>query len=140
MTRAPDDDAVERVRIEKTAVFLRSFVVPGVEEVLPAGEYQVEAELRGPGDPDGWEAQVLVHLHPTPGSPALTRSLTLPLAELDRAIARDKVSGRPLADLVLEEMLHDPMVRLFMASDRISEDDMRRVHARWNADPDGESE
>ena len=129
MTSDPDKDAVERLRIKTTAVFTSPFVVSGLDEVLPAGEYRVEAEVRAPGDPKGWKAQVLVHLHPTPGSPALARTLTLPLAELDRVVARDKLSGRPLADFVLEEMLSDPMVRLFMASDGISDDDMRRLHS-----------
>lgn len=140
MTRVPDKGAVERKRIETTAVFKRPFVLPGLEEVLPAGEYRVEAEACAPADLKGWKAQVHVHLHSTPGSPALARSLTVPLEDLDRAVARDKLTGRPLADIVLEEMLGDPMVRLFMASDGISDDDMRRVHSRRAAEPDGEPE
>lgn len=140
MTSDPDRDAVERLRIETTAVFTSPFVVPGLDEVLPAGEYRVEAEVRAPGDPRGWKAQVLVHLHPTPGSPALARTLTLPLEELDRVVARDKLSGRPLADFVLEEMLSDPIVRLFMASDGISDAEMRRVYSRRSEFPGGEIE
>ena len=81
-----------------------------------------------------------MHLHPTPGSPALARSLTLPLAELDRAVARDKLTGRPLADHLLEQLLEDPMVRLFMASDGISDDDMRRLHSRVDRRRDGKPE
>lgn len=140
MTSDPDKDAVERLRVKTTAVFTSPFVVPGLDEVLPPGEYPVEAEVRVPGDPKGWKAQVLVHLHPTPGSPALARTLTLPLEELDRVLARDKLSGRPLADFVLEEMLSDPMVRLFMASDGISDDDMRQVHSGQSETAPGETE
>ena len=125
--------------VRMTAVFQRPFVVPGLEEVLPAGEYLLEAEIApGAVDPEG--ARVLVHLHPTPGSPALARSLTLPLAELDRAVARDKLTGRPLADHLLEQLLEDPMVRLFMESDGISDEDMRRLHSRADRRRDGKPE
>jgi hypothetical protein len=139
MTGTPDRAAAERGRIDTIAVFLKPFVVSGLDEVLPAGDYRVEAEVRVPGDPRGWKAQVLLHLHPTSSSPALSRTVTLPLEELDRALAQDKLSGRPLGDLVLEKMLGDPMVRLFMASDGISADDMRRVHARGSDDAVGET-
>jgi hypothetical protein len=136
----PDEGPIERLYINTTAVFERPFVVPGLEEVLPAGEYRLEAEVGTPSDLESWKALVLVHLHPTPGSPALARTLTLPLEELDRAVARDKLSGRPLADFVLEQMLADPMVRLFMASDGINDDDMRRAHSRLAAEPGREPE
>ena len=144
MTVDPTEGQAKQIpRVRMTAVFRRQFVVPGLEEVLPAGEYLLEAELapgavapeRGPE-----RGNVLVHLHPTPGSPALARSLTLPLEELDRALARDKLTGRPLADHVLEQLLGEPMVRLFMASDGISDDDMRRVHSSVDPRPDGEAE
>ena len=124
-----------------TAVFARPFVVPGLDEVLPAGEYRVQAELRAPSglaDPEAWKASVLVHLHPTPGSPGLARTLTLPLQDLEHALARDKLSGQSLADFFLEEMLADPMVRLFMQSDGVSEAHVRRLHSGSRARPDGE--
>ena len=124
-----------------TAVFARPFVVPGLDEVLPAGEYRVEAEIPAPSglaDPEAWKASVLVHLHPTPGSPGLARTLTLPLQDLERALARDKLSGQPLADFFLEEMLADPMVRLFMQSDGVSEEHVRRLHSGSRARPGGD--
>ena len=80
-----------------------------------------------------------VHLHPTPGSPGLARTLTIPLAELEHALARDKLSGRPLADFILEEMLADPMVRLVMESDGVTDEDMRRLHSGSSARREAES-
>ena len=125
-----------------TVVFLRPFVVPGLDEVLPAGEYVLETELLAPpgfSGPERWKASVQVHLHPTPGSPGLARTLTIPLADLEHALARDKLSGQPLADFILEEVLADPMVRLVMESDGVTEADMRRLHSGSHPLRDGAS-
>jgi hypothetical protein len=133
---------MQTTTFETTAIFLREFAVPGLGEVLPAGEYVVQVELQGPlGYPDqgGWKASVLVTLHPTPGSPGLSRTMTISLADLEHALAKDKLSGRPLADFVLEEMLADPMVRLFMKSDGVTEDDMRRLHSEPGGGPIGDN-
>ena len=65
--------------------------------------------------------------------------MTISLADLEHALAKDKLSGQPLADFVLEEMLADPMVRLFMKSDGVTEEDMRRLHAEPRAGAIGES-
>jgi hypothetical protein len=124
-----------------TATFLKPFVVPGLDEVLPAGEYVLQTELSaapGSSDPEDWKASVMVHLHCTPGSPGLARTLTIPLADLEHALACDKLSGRPLVDFLLEEMLADPLVRLFMKSDGVTDDQMRRLHAGSDAGGDGE--
>lgn len=121
---------------------LRAFAVPGLSEVLPAGEYAVQVELQAPpgcADPGRWKASVLVQLHPTPGSPGLSRTLTISLADLEHALAKDKLSGQPLADFFLEEMLADPMVRLFMKSDGVTEEDLRRLHAEPQVTAKGES-
>lgn len=134
---------MERVRLDTKAIFLKAFEVPGLSETLPAGEYAVQVELRAPtgcADLDGWKASVLVQLHSSPESPALSRTVTIPLADLEHALAKDKLSGQPLADFVLEELLADPMVRLFMKSDGVTEDDLRRLHARPQAGASGESE
>ena len=127
---------MQAITLETTAIFLREFEVPGLSEVLPAGEYAGLVELQAPpgcADPETWKASVLVQLHPTPGSPGLSRTMTISLADLEHALAKDKLSGRPLADFVLEEMLADPMVRLFMRSDGVTEDDMRRLHSEPRA-------
>ena len=128
--------------ITTTVTFLRPFVLPGLDEVLPDGEYILQAELRARprfSDSERWKASVAVHLHPAPGSPGLARTLTVTLEDLEHALARDKLSGQPLADFILEEMLADPMVRLFMESDGITEDDMRRLYSGSHARRDGAS-
>lgn len=128
--------------VETTAVFLKAFQVPGLSEVLPAGQYAVQVTRQAPlgcVDPGSWKASVSVQLHPTPGSPSLSRTLTISLADLEHALAKDKLSGHPLADFVLEEMLADPMVRLFMKSDGVTEDDLRRLHAEPQVSANGES-
>jgi hypothetical protein len=127
---------MQTTTFETTAIFLREFADPGLSEVLPAGEYVVQVELQAPtghADPGRWKASVQVKLHPTPGSPGLSRTMTISLADLEHALAKDKLSGRPLANFVLEEMLADPMVRLFMKSDGVTDDDMRRLHTEPGA-------
>jgi len=126
------------VRARTRAVFVRPFRIPGFEGELPPGEYVLETELEPPSgfpDPESWRASVLIHLHPKDASPGLARTLTVPLADLERAEAEDRLSGRPLAEFLLDELLADPMVRLFMASDGISEEEMRRLHSRRTAGP-----
>jgi len=133
---------MQSTTLETTAIFLKEFAVPGLSEVLPPGEYVVQVELQAPpghADPGRWKASVQVKLHPTPGSAALSRTLTISLADLEHALAKDKLSGRPLADFVLEEMLADPMVCLFMKSDGVTEEDMRRLHSDSRVGPTGES-
>jgi hypothetical protein len=134
---------MQGIKRSTTAIFSKPFLLPGLEEVLPAGEYHLEAELEAPSglaDPERWKASVLVHLHPTLGSPGLVRTLTIPLADLEHALARDKLSGQPLADFFLEEMLADPLVRLVMESDGISAGQMRRLHSRSDRRTDGDPE
>jgi hypothetical protein len=133
---------MQTTTFETTAIFLREFADPGLSEVLPAGEYVVQVELQAPpghADPGRWKASVQVKLHPTPGSPGLSRTMTISLADLEHALAKDKLSGRPLADFVLEEMLADPMVRLFMKSDGVTDDDMRRLHSEPGAGAIGDN-
>lgn len=114
------------------AVFTRAFTVPGFDETLPAGEYDIETELISPPDhlhPEAWAASVLVKLHPRMSHPGLARTLTVSLADLDHARARDKLTGRALSDFFLEEMLADPIVRLVMEADGVSETQLRRLYS-----------
>ena len=138
----PEDGGAQPTR-EITAVFLREFALPGLGEVLPAGEYVVRVELRPPprcANPARWKASALVQLHPAPGSPGLSRALTISLADLENALAKDKLTGQPLSDYFLEEMLADPLVRLVMKSDGLTEEDIRRTHAGPHVDLNGEDE
>lgn len=118
--------------IKTTAVFLRPFELPSFDEILPAGEYEVETLIPGPQDETRdktWRPSVLVHLHSRASHPGLSRTLTVPLAELERAVAKDKLTGKALTDFFLEEMLADPMIRLVMKADGVEEAELRSLYA-----------
>ena len=125
-----------------TAIFLRPFELASFNETLPAGEYEIETVLLDPVDgiePGSRTPGVQVRLHPRASHPGLSRTLTLPLAELDLASAKDGLSGRALTDFFLEDKLADPMIRLFMRADEVSEAEVRglysnRVHRRAGRD------
>ncbi|MFT6457060.1 hypothetical protein [Pseudophaeobacter arcticus] len=123
---------MEDMTSKTIAVFSRPFTVPGFAETLPAGEYEIETELVSPPDqkdPAAWKASVLVKLHPRTSHPGLARALTVSLVDLDHARARDKLTGRALSDFFLEEMLADPMVRLVMKADGVSEAYLRNLYS-----------
>lgn len=112
------------------AVFDHPFYVPGFDEMLPAGEYEIETENCAPPDrldPDAWLASVYVKLHTRASHPGLQRVLTATLADLDHARAMDKASGRDLTDVFLEGMLRDPLVRLVMKADGVSAAQIRHL-------------
>ncbi|MBB3712015.1 hypothetical protein FHS00_001591 [Limimaricola variabilis] len=115
-----------------TATFSRAFILPGFYETLPAGEYDLETELAAPLDhldPAGWKASVRVHLHPCGTHPGLSRSLTVSLADLEFALMKDGLSDTDLRHAFLEGMLADPLVRLLMQADEVSEAELRRFYA-----------
>jgi hypothetical protein len=118
--------------IKTTAVFLKPFRLDSFDEVLPAGEYLIETQLLDPVDwidPGDWTASVLVHLQPHASHPGLSRTLTVPLTELERAVAEHKLSGKALLEFFLEEMLADPMICLVMQADGVTEDEFRACHS-----------
>lgn len=126
--------------IKTTAIFLQPFELASFNETLPAGEYEIETLLPDPVDwiePGNWTSSVLVHLHPRASHPGLSRTLTVPLTELERAIAKDKLSGKALTDFFLEEMLADPMIRLVMQADGVSEAEVRGAYLGRNHSPAG---
>ncbi|MDW4500213.1 hypothetical protein R5H30_19655 [Sulfitobacter sp. D35] len=123
---------MEDLTSKTVAVFCRPFTVPGFDETLPAGEYEIETELVSPPDqqdPTARKASVLIKLHPRISHPGLARFLTVSLADLDHARARDKLTGRELSDFFLEQMLADPMVRLVMEADGVSAAHMRHLYS-----------
>ena len=71
----------------------------------------------------------MVKLHPRTSHPGLSRNLTVSLSDLDQALARDKLTGRALSDLFLEEMLADPMVRLVMEADGVTAAHLRHLYS-----------
>lgn len=133
---------MDQISNSTIAVFSRAFTLPGFDESLPAGEYDIETELSAPPDhldPEAWKASVLVHLHSRASHPGLVRSLTVSLADLDRARAKDKLSGKALSQVYLEEQLADPMVRLVMLADGVSEAQIRHLYSGSNiSDAEGE--
>jgi hypothetical protein len=117
------------VRTAATVVFDRPFRLPTLDEMLPEGPYVVETEVGMPpdADPERWRASVLIHLHRANAAPGLARTLTVPLTDLDLALAEDRETGPSLAERLLDEMLADPMVRLVMASDNVTETEIRQL-------------
>lgn len=131
---------MEDLTSKTIAVFSQPFTVPSFAETLPEGEYEIETELVSPPDqkdPEAWKASVLVKLHPRKSHPGLARILTVSLADLDHARAKDKLTGKALSDFFLEEMLADPMVRLLMEADGVSEAHLRHLYSGGGTpDPD----
>ncbi|MGC9457880.1 MAG: hypothetical protein ACP5DC_10220 [Halothiobacillaceae bacterium] len=129
--------------IKTTAIFLQPFELASFNEIMPAGEYEIETEVLDPADgiePESWTSSVLVHLNPPASHPGLSRTLTVPLAELERAIAKDKLTGKALTDYFLEEMLADPMICLVMQADGVSEEEIRSLYSGRGYRGAGESE
>lgn len=123
---------MEANTLKTTTVFMRPFSLPGFDEMLPAGEYDLETELSSPQDhrnPEAWKASVLVHLHPRASYPGLARSLTVSLADLESAQAGDKLTEKELSQVFLEEMLSDPIVRLVMEADGVSVSQLRYLYS-----------
>lgn len=118
--------------IKTTAVFLQPFELPSFNETLPPGEYEIESELVEPFDhiePDTLASSVLLRLHPRASHPGLNRTLTVPLAEFESAVAKDKLTGKALTDFFLEEMLADPMTHLVMKADGVGEAELRDLYS-----------
>ena len=127
---------MEYLTSKTVAVLSRPFSVPGFDERLPAGEYQIETELFSHPDhqnPSSWKSSVLIKLHPRKSRLGLARSQTISLADLEHARARDKLAGVALSDFFLDEMMADPMVRLVMQSDGVSEAHLRNLYSGLQA-------
>ncbi len=78
----------------KTVTFKRSFVLGGLNEVLPAGAYSVETDEE-PIDGISFVAYrrilTLIHLPAESGNPGLSRTLTIDPNELEEALRRDQM-------------------------------------------------
>ncbi len=120
--------------INKTiATFSRPFTLPGCDETLPAGDHEIETEQCPPPDhlsPEAWKASVILRLRSRRSHAALVRTPTVSLADLDSARAKEKLTGLELSQFFLEEMLADPMVRLVMQADGVSEIQLRHLYSR----------
>ncbi|WP_298855309.1 hypothetical protein [uncultured Ruegeria sp.] len=124
---------MDQITSKTTAIFSRPFTFPGFDEMLPAGEYEIETELSAPPDyldPEAWKASVLVYLHPRETHPGLARTLTVSLADLDSARVQDKLTKKELSKFLLDQLLADPMVQLIMEADGVSETRLRHLYSR----------
>jgi hypothetical protein len=113
--------------------FIHAFTLPGFDEVLPPGDYDVAPEVGAvfrPSDPLTCVGRAQMHLQARKGHPGLARSLSVSLAALAQAGLRDGEADRDLVDVVLDSMLSDPMIWLVMGADGVSEDEVRTRYAR----------
>ena len=124
---------MNNILTKSVVVFDQPFTLPGFDETLPAGEYDIETELDSPPDyraPEAWTASVMIQLLPRASHPGMTRSLSVSLVDFDKAQAKDKLTGRPVSDVLLDEMLADPMVQLVMQADGWSEIQLRHLYSQ----------
>lgn len=114
------------------AVFDQPFNVPGFDETLPAGAYDLEtAECPRTDrrDPEQWKSSIFLKLHTRTSHPGLAQVLTVALTDLERANARDKASGKTLTDFFLAEMLSNPSVLLVMQAEGVSDAQRRHLYS-----------
>ncbi len=112
-----------------TVTFKRPFVLGGFDEELSAGTYSVETDeelLDGLSFPAYRRILTMIRLHAKSGHPGLTRTLTIDPKELDAALKRDQAAAMP-AEPDLDEMMMEPIVRLLMRRDGLSESEIRDV-------------
>ena len=105
-------------------------MLDGFDGWLPAGTHDLESEqeiLDGMSLPDCLRTSVVIHLHSKVGSPALAQTLTVPREALERAQIRDQAPAELPSDVLLAGMLADPIVRLVMLSDGVSETEVRSL-------------
>jgi hypothetical protein len=81
--------------LNTTVTFTRPFTLSGLDEVQPAGAYEIESDeelLEGISFLAYRRVSTLIHLHAVAGNPALTRAMTVDPVELDAALERDRAS------------------------------------------------
>jgi hypothetical protein len=113
--------------------FVHAFTLPGFDEVLPPGDYDIQSEAGAhfdPANPVACSGRGQVRLHARRAHPGLARSLSVSLTALSRAGLRDRERGRDLVDVFLDSMLSDPMIWLVMGADGVSEGEVRTLYAR----------
>ena len=78
--------------LEKTVTFRSPFVLTGLDEVLPAGDYRVETEeelIEGVSYAAYRRTSTVLRLPARSGPSHLTRAMTVDPDELDAAVDRD---------------------------------------------------
>jgi hypothetical protein len=107
-----------------TPVFSGPFSVLGFEKTLPTRKHDIETERCSPLDTRFQEGLIVTKLHPPASRCGLTRTLNV---NLDKA--KDKLSTRERTDSFLEKMLADPLTRLVMEADGVSEAQLRHFYS-----------
>ncbi|HEY9549768.1 MAG TPA: hypothetical protein VIR45_09735 [Kiloniellaceae bacterium] len=77
---------------QKTVTFKRPFVLAGLDEVLPAGDYSVETEeelVDGISYAAYRRTETVLRLHVKSGPSHLTRAMNVDPGELEAALERD---------------------------------------------------
>jgi hypothetical protein len=77
---------------ETTVTFKRPFVLPGSNEVQPAGVYRVETDeelLEGVSFPAYRTISTWIHLHAKPGGAGIVETVHIDSKELTAALLRD---------------------------------------------------
>jgi hypothetical protein len=84
--------------ITNTVTFRTPFVLGELDEMLPAGAYDVETDeepLEGLSFPAYQRVSAFIHLHPKPEQPGITRTWIIDPKELDAALERDQATVFP---------------------------------------------
>jgi len=85
---------------QSTVIFRRPFVLAGLDEEQPAGNYDIETDeerLEGLSFSAYRRVQTLIHLHPKTGNPSLTQTMRIDSDALDVALQRDRMPANILA-------------------------------------------
>ncbi len=126
----------------KTVTFSGPFVLNGVDETLPAGAYAVDTDeepIEGISFLAYRRLSTWLHVGGKPGSRVLDRVIAIDPKDLNAALMRDEAPAKMLNEPHLDEMLADPLVRLVMCSDGLSENDVRQTLLRRLAPPGPET-
>jgi hypothetical protein len=79
----------------KTVTFTRSFVINGLDEEQPPGDYEVETDeelLESLSFPAYRRLLTMIRLPPRPTHPGMTRSVAIDPQELETALKQDAAS------------------------------------------------
>jgi hypothetical protein len=80
---------------KKTVTFKRPFMIGGLDEALPSGDYIVETDeelLEGLSFPAYRRKSTMLYLHQTSRNPSRRQALPINPSELDAALMRDQAA------------------------------------------------
>ena len=119
------------MRVSNTTVtFRKPFFIGGSDEILPAGVYRVESRnwfQSGKFLCDLLRPSALLELHLKPDCPGSAQILTISRSKLEATLECDHSPAAIPGEPDLDELMLEPIVRLVMRSDGLSESDVRGV-------------